>query len=65
MMDLDSVDEDDIAPEEELPGEEEQSILVRPVMSFDDLDLTVISDLVLVEQTQALALEAPGFYDQV
>jgi hypothetical protein len=44
-MDLDSVDDNDTAPEEKkLPGEEEQSIPVRLVMPFDDLDLTLIAE---------------------
>jgi hypothetical protein len=30
-----------------------------------DLDLTLISDSVMVEQLHALTLEAPGHYDQV
>jgi hypothetical protein len=48
-VDLDSVDDDGTAPEEEekLPGEEEQSIPIRPVIPFDDLDLTLISDSVM------------------
>jgi hypothetical protein len=35
------------------------------VMPFDDLDLALISDSVMVEQIHALNLETPGLCDQV
>jgi hypothetical protein len=50
-VDLDSVDDDGIArDEEELPCEKERSITICPMMPFDDLDLTLISDSVMVEE---------------
>jgi hypothetical protein len=65
-VDLDSVGDEQTAPEEEgLSGEEDQSTSVRGVMPFHDLDLMLISDSVIVEEIHSLALEVPGCYGQV
>jgi hypothetical protein len=63
-VDLDSVDDDGTAlgKEEKLPGDEEQSIPVRPVIPFDDLDLTLISDSVMVDATR-MSVTVPVDYE--
>jgi hypothetical protein len=60
-VDLDSVDNKGTLPkeQEELSGEEDQSIHVRPVMLFDNFDPTLLSDSVMVEQINALIRRSP------